>query len=788
MVSANETGKNIYLLPKTDSDVIYTKNLPGGVIFRKKGGNVILIDHSFSPDDLAVVINAFMRPEHPGGFAELNGCAEQTGIDRRELLTFARSLARAGILKITGRAPARRNALRAAKHKLPRLGNLFAEGIISAHHAPASLSIALAGTAGILSKLKSELLSKGVGKVSVVNLEGKNRLLKIKALKNAIGIADLVVCWNDPPDTDGALLVNKLCVVLNKPCVYAGIEGDEALLGPVVLPHRTPCYRCFYTRAKESEFKEHEYILKRKYFLDPGREKALREKLIKAVSAISLFIARNPGTQRYLNTVYVIHDDSSVAAPAALLRKNDCPDCDLGMQRRGIQFNGFDIPENAVISLDRNRKVIYTENGFRAVPARETLNKINKISGRFGIINGDIRDRRGRVLALAADPMGNNVRRCSAGKGLSYEQKKTSAAIEAVERYCSKIHPRDKLLTAPYAAVRGAAKDPRMFHLSKKFPVVFSDDLTIDWNWGYSLIRRAPVLVPSNLVYCCYSPTAKAKPLNLFWDSNGLGAGNCMEEAILHGILELVERDAFIIVYQNGLVMPDINARSSQSKQVHAMLDRLDALRIAYYVKSYMTDIEIPTMTAFLAGQEGGYPAFACAAGTHLDPETALLRALTEALQLYPRFWKKSVWLRTSSIEHLYKKGAASLQMADFKDKSSGNLAENIEICIKAFSRYPTDVIVVNLTRQYAGFPVVRVLIDALQPVYIPSYPRYSERMFAVPRILGYRNTDSREEEISNGYLCGFGGDHMGMFNNKGLLFPARNAPDFVRAFAKGLC
>src|SRR5262249_16463979 len=78
----------------------------------------------------------------------------------------------------------------------------------------------------------------------------------------------------------------------------------------------------------------------------------------------------------------------------------------------------------------------------------------------------------------------------------------------------------------------------------------------IDWTPAWSLDSDESRLVP--LAYCyAETPTDSGR---VFCDHNpnGTASGNCLEEAILHGFLELVERDAAAIWWYNELPQPAV--------------------------------------------------------------------------------------------------------------------------------------------------------------------------------------------------------------------------------------
>jgi len=72
----------------------------------------------------------------------------------------------------------------------------------------------------------------------------------------------------------------------------------------------------------------------------------------------------------------------------------------------------------------------------------------------------------------------------------------------------------------------------------------------LEWMVGYDLLTEENILVPSNAVYHPYNPKNGGHQL-FRSNTNGLAAGNTMEETILHGLLEVIERDALSIAEYN---------------------------------------------------------------------------------------------------------------------------------------------------------------------------------------------------------------------------------------------
>jgi len=263
------------------------------------------------------------------------------------------------------------------------------------------------------------------------------------------------------------------------------------------------------------------------------------------------------------------------------------------------------------------------------------------------------------------------------------------------------------------------------------------------------------VMVPANLVFCPYVADTPDEQISSS-DSNGLAAGNCIEEAILHGLMEVIERDARVIMEYNGLVMPDVSSDPSGDDPVSEVLKVLDRIGIQYWIKDITSDLPIPSFGVLLRGVYEDKETFSHASGTHLDPEVALVRALTEAIQLYPRCGNYDTWLGSGPIDYLHDPSCEAMRARPDGGFEWDDLKPAIENCVDVLRRCGAEVIVVDLSRPEMKFPVVRVCVTNLQPIILPYAPRFSRRLFEVPVLMGYRDCPLRPEEIVLRELCGY--------------------------------
>jgi ribosomal protein S12 methylthiotransferase accessory factor len=162
-----------------------------------------------------------------------------------------------------------------------------------------------------------------------------------------------------------------------------------------------------------------------------------------------------------------------------------------------------------------------------------------------------------------------NLRGRSGGKGRTDIQAKVSAICEAIERYVGvfrgdeprrrvafsvlgseAIHPKDLLLFSD----RQYAERHRWNVVNRlSFQIVpepFDEDRPIDWTTAWSLRDHAPRLVPT--AYCYFGHRDLVEHFFCASDSNGNAAGSTPEEAVLQGLLELVERDSVALWWYQG--------------------------------------------------------------------------------------------------------------------------------------------------------------------------------------------------------------------------------------------
>jgi len=139
------------------------------------------------------------------------------------------------------------------------------------------------------------------------------------------------------------------------------------------------------------------------------------------------------------------------------------------------------------------------------------------------------------------------------------EHARAASIGEAVERYSATFVP-DGLATLSAAELGARAVPPESFALFHErqhvpgFPFArFTRTTRLSFVEGFSLADGRPAFLPAQLVYLHYG---RSEPPIGYPTSNGLACGPTLVEAVLAALLEVVERDAMMLVWANRLSLP----------------------------------------------------------------------------------------------------------------------------------------------------------------------------------------------------------------------------------------
>jgi ribosomal protein S12 methylthiotransferase accessory factor len=246
-----------------------------------------------------------------------------------------------------------------------------------------------------------------------------------------------------------------------------------------------------------------------------------------------------------------------------------------------------------------------------------------------------------RAVAFLSSTRGHEAQQ-GWGRTATEPGARVTAVLEAMERLGGEAPGGRRTVTrGSFREVSAAAIDPRTFGLypderydDPDLPFErYDDDLVLDWVWGYSFARGEPVLVPEQYAY--YASHSAQRRRFVYEISNGCALGSNLEEAVLHGVLEVAERDAFLMTWYARMPVPRIDLDSARDRRVTTLttyLRQTTGYDIALY--SSMLEQRIPCVFAMAVGTAPGRPRVFCAGGSALVAENAALGALYELSHL----------------------------------------------------------------------------------------------------------------------------------------------------------
>ncbi len=268
----------------------------------------------------------------------------------------------------------------------------------------------------------------------------------------------------------------------------------------------------------------------------------------------------------------------------------------------------------------------------RAVRPAQTLRRIRPLLAPVGITRlADVTglDWVGLPVYQAIRPTSRNLS-VSQGKGLTRDQAKVSALMESLELYHAEEIRQPAVRATMGAMRRELAYDPCALALAR--PSYLRDETVLDWVEATDLATGAPTWVP--LALCRLRALEKDRlHIPLFRaTSNGLASGNTVGEALIHGLCEVIERDA---IWRHHELQFDpertIDPASITRRLARRLLDGLAGLGFRTHIADVGGPTGLPSFVVWLNHPDA--PVLHGGAGCHPSRLTALLRALTEAVQ-----------------------------------------------------------------------------------------------------------------------------------------------------------
>ena len=442
------------------------------------------------------------------------------------------------------------------------------------------------------------------------------------------------------------------------------------------------------------------------------------------------------------------------------------------------------------------------DGGHRTVTPEETVNRfshhVSAITGAVSMLertspNGDGAMHvylAGTNLARRHQSLGQlrgDLRNMSAGKGTTDSQAKASGLCEGLERYSGVFRGDEPRVTARLADLGDAGIDPKECLLFSErqyrerdvtnarisrfnfVPLPFDVTDEIEWSPLWSLTRHEVRYLPSAFCYYDY-PLPRAKRFCVAC-SNGNAAGNTLEEAVLQGFLELVERDSVALWWYNRIPRPGVDLDSFNDPYLGQLVDCLATHQREMFVVDLTADLGIPVFAAWSRRcgrgleQNDRSEQIVLGFGAHLDAKIALLRAVTEMNQMLSyllqappdKVYSDNLtdletvhWLKTATAHnqpYLLPAAGASLRTpADFIARTNGDITQDVRDCQGLVERLGLEMLVLDQTRPEIGLPVVKVVVPGLRHFWARFAPG---RLYDVPVQLGWLKEPLPESDLN---------------------------------------
>jgi bacteriocin biosynthesis cyclodehydratase domain-containing protein len=372
------------------------------------------------------------------------------------------------------------------------------------------------------------------------------------------------------------------------------------------------------------------------------------------------------------------------------------------------------------------------------------------------------------------------LRNNSSGKGMTDIQARVSAMGEALERFQGLYTGEEPRQFTTLDALGDHAIVPNDImrfsdaqfdnrdawnasgHRFATVPERFPGDQAVDWSPVWSLTHERVRWLPTAMLYFA-APQLPGRSI-FVGCSNGCAAGNTREEAMLQGLLELIERDAVGIWWYNRLRRPAIDATAFDDPAINRMLEVYEALDRPVRFIDVTSDLGIPAVAAVSARRNAVTEDILLGFGAHLDPRIATMRALGEVVQFYPAVAPHAAdgsgdydyddpesreWWSTARLEthpYLVPDDAAVPAPRAPGVGPVTDIVGAVEAVRARIEAAGHEVLILDQTRPDVGFPTVRMIAPGLRHFWARYAPG---RLYDVPVQMGWAATPTPEDALN---------------------------------------
>ncbi len=574
--------------------------------------------------------------------------------------------------------------------------------------------------------------------------------------------------------------INQQCLEEKIPWLLTKVKGGEVWIGPLFIPEKTGCYECLKSRLSMNDFEEifvenqNKCSIVPPNFLLPSAEIAANL----TTNEILKWVVQGQNEQ-IEGKVLSFDLFTSHLSSHSLMKRPQCPACG--------NFEMLPLPQP--IRLQSQKERSFEDGHRRAFSPEKTYQKyqhlISPITGIISTVQSpdDFKNSCVHVYMGGQSPLSHfrdrsylkEARSVSGGKGKTSTQAKVSCLCEAIERYSGFFQGNEHRISSTYQALKADCLHPKDLLLFSKnqyatrekwnqnthsfhyIPVPFDEEKQIEWSPLWSLTEERFKWAPT--AFCYYLYPLKDFECFCKGDSNGCASGNTLEEAILQGFFELIERDSTALWWYSRSPRPGIDFHSFNDPYIDQLVTYYSSLQREIWALDLTADFEIPTFAAISRKIDSEKEIILIGLGSHFDPKIALSRALTEMNQSLGI--EKTIshrvsspflihWLQTATVKNqpylLPSPRFASKKYSDYKRFCSEDEKQDVLTCQKLIESKGMEMLILDQTRLDAELPVVRVVVPGLRHFWNRFAPG---RLYEIPVQLGWVEKPLKEEDLN---------------------------------------
>lgn len=438
--------------------------------------------------------------------------------------------------------------------------------------------------------------------------------------------------------------------------------------------------------------------------------------------------------------------------------------------------------EHVITKKDKYKKEIFDEHLLFSKPRLKRIPTVHRTKSKidvehlkskmvdfeYGICKHTFLDLNSRFIPMvsAENHLFDGDENNSFGRANTFDGSLQSALLESLERNYNAFSQQGRTeIYGSYNELKEKAVHPSVFilhteeqYMHKDFNFrKYNDDLKVNWVWCWSIKKEEYVLIPEQFVHYYDNGNLRKENRYIYDTSNGAALGGNLEEGLLYGLFETIERDNFLVSFYNQEQLVQIDIDKSELKDLSLMKEYLQDKGYELYFFDITKELRVPAVWCLLVNtNEDAVVTTYSAAGCNFDPEKAIESAYIEVISsvpVYEELFKEEAFLKRRELiiedvskltqfedhvlyyshkkalanyDYLFDKtitkSVAELYPEWYKSEKYKNhdLNKDIQTLNKEILAHYDDIYVADLSSQHLkelGFSCAKVLVPGMQVV-----------------------------------------------------------------------